>query len=243
MHVWLYILSRGFEFNPLYKKGLERIGCWLCPASELWEFDFVERQHPELWWKWRETLRGWVRGMGYSDAWLEHGLWRWQELPKGQLKLAEELDIGLKPVPRDVEAMSYKLAAGSNPCTDGRTSIEGSFNCSLDLGRAANMLSTLGDVKFSQKLGVAKVNMSDADASVYCTGKFRVIARDEKNVMQNVDRLVKAVIRAERCVGCGVCVSRCSEKAISLIDGHARISKTCTGCLTCYEYCPALFFR
>jgi len=242
MHVWLYILSCGIEFNPLYKKGLERIGCWLCPASELWEFEFVERQHPELWRKWREALREWARGMGYPDTWLEHGLWRWQELPKGQLRLAEELDIRLEPVSRHVEVMSYKLAAGFSPCKDGRTSIEGSFNCSLDLGRVSNMLTTLGEVKLSQKLGVAKVNMRDADASVYRTGKFRVIARDEKNTMYNVDWLVKAVIRAEQCVGCGICVSRCSEGAISLIDGHAQISKTCTGCLTCYEYCPALFF-
>ena len=243
MHVWLYLLSRGIEFNPLYKKGLERIGCWLCPASELWEFEFVDRQHPELWLKWQEAVREWAYGMGYSDAWLKHGLWRWQELPSGQMKLAEELGIKLKPVSKNVEAMGYKLAAGYSPCTDGRTSIEGSFNCSLDTERIANMLATLGKVKFSQKLGIAKINMRDADASIYCTGKFRVIARDEKNVMQNVDLLVRAIIRAEQCVGCGICVSRCSKGAISLVDGHARIGEKCTGCLTCYEYCPALFFR
>jgi len=242
MHVWLYILSRGVESNPLYGKGLERIGCWLCPASELWEFEFVERQHPELWRKWREALLEWARGMGYPDAWLEHGLWRWQELPKGQLRLAEELNIGLEPVPRHVEVMSYELAAGFSPCKDGRTSIEGSFNCSLDLGRVANMLTTLGEVRLSQKLGVAKLKMRDMDASIYRTGKFRVIARDEKNAMDNVNWLVKAAIRAERCVGCGICAGRCSEGAISLMDGHAQIGETCTGCLTCYEYCPVVFF-
>lgn len=243
MHVWLFILSRGVEFNPLYKKGLERIGCWLCPASELWEFNFVEQQHPGLWKRWREALRRWANEAGYPDAWLEHGFWRWQELPQGQLKLAEELDLKLEPVPRHVETMSYKLAAGFSPCEDGRTSIEGSFNCSLDLGRVANMLTTMGEVKLSQKLGVAKVNVRDADVSVYRTGRFRVISRDEEEATHNVDRLVKAVIRAERCVGCGVCVSRCSQGAISLVDGRARIGETCTGCGTCYEYCPALFFR
>lgn len=243
MHVWLYIFSRGVEFNPLYKKGLERIGCWLCPASELWEFKFVEQQHPELWRRWWEALRKWASEMGYSDTWLEHGFWRWQELPKGQLKLAEELDIKLEPVPRHVETMSYKLAAGFSPCKDGRTSIDGSFNCTLNMERIANMLTTLGKVRLSRKFGAAKVSMRDADASIYRTGKFRLIARDEKNVMHNVDWLVKVITRAERCVGCGVCVSRCPEGAISLVDGRAQISGTCTGCLICYEYCPTLFFR
>jgi phosphoadenosine phosphosulfate reductase len=242
MHVWLYIFSRGVEFNPLYRKGLERIGCWLCPACELWEFEFVERQHPELWRRWREALREWARGMGYPDAWLDRGLWRWQEVPRGQLRLAEELGIRLEPVPRHAEVMSYKLAAGFSPCKDGRTSIDGGFNCSLELGRVANMLTTLGEVKLSKELGVAKLKMRDADASIYRTGKFRVIARDEKNIMQNVNWIVKAIIRAERCVGCGICVSRCSEGAISLVDGHVQIGETCTGCLTCYEYCPMLFF-
>jgi len=243
LHVWLYIFSRGVEFNPLYKKGLERIGCWLCPASELWEFKFVEQQHPELWRRWQEALRKWASEMGYPDAWLERGFWRWQELPEGQLKLAEELDIKLEPMPRHVETMSYKLAAGFSPCKDGRTSIEGSFNCTLDLECVANMLITLGKVRFSRKFGVAKVSMRDADVSVYRTGKFRLIARDEKNAVRNVDLLVKAITRAERCSGCGVCVSRCLEGAISLVDGHARIGEKCNGCLICYEYCPVLFFR
>jgi phosphoadenosine phosphosulfate reductase len=244
MHVWLYILSHEFEPNPLYRKGLERIGCWLCPASELWEFEFVKQHHPELWREWRETLREWAHEMGYSDAWLKHGLWRWQELPPGQLRLAERLAIRLEPMSRPTaEPMSYKLAAGFSPCKDGRTSIEGSFSRTLDAERVANVLLTLGEVKFSSKLGVAKLSMYNTEASVYRTGKFRVIAKDEKNVMQNVNWLVKAVIRAERCIGCGVCVSRCSEGAISLIDGRVHVAKTCTGCLTCYEYCPTLFFR
>jgi phosphoadenosine phosphosulfate reductase len=243
MHVWLYIFSRGVEFNPLYKKGLERIGCWLCPASELWEFKFVEQHHPELWGRWQEALRKWARETGHPNAWLEHGFWRWQELPKGQSKLAEELKLKPEPMPRHVETMKYKLAAGFSPCKDGRTSIDGSFNCTLDMERAANMLTTLGKVRFSQKFGAAKVSMRGAEASIYRTGKFRVIARDEKNAMHNVDWLIKAITRAERCVGCGVCVNRCPEGAISLVGGRARIGEACTGCLICYEYCPVLFFR
>jgi 3'-phosphoadenosine 5'-phosphosulfate sulfotransferase (PAPS reductase)/FAD synthetase len=53
MHVWLYIFSRGVEFNPLSNKGLERIGCWLCPAALESEFEGLRRTHPELHGKWK----------------------------------------------------------------------------------------------------------------------------------------------------------------------------------------------
>jgi phosphoadenosine phosphosulfate reductase len=104
------------------------------------------------------------------------------------------------------------------------------------------MLKTLGNVMSSDKLGVAKVSMDGVEAQVYGTGRFRVLAEDEKKIMRGVDLLVKAVVRAERCVGCGVCMAKCSKGAISLTKGRAFISDACDRCLNCYEYCPVLYF-
>jgi phosphoadenosine phosphosulfate reductase len=84
--------------------------------------------------------------------------------------------------------------------------------------------------------------MDGVEAQVYGTGRFRVLAEDEKKIMRGVDLLVKAVVRAERCVGCGVCVGKCSKGAISLTKGRAFISDACDRCLNCYEYCPVLYF-
>ncbi len=243
LHVWLYILSRGVEANPLYREGLERVGCWLCPASELWEFGFVAKKHPELWRRWDSALQKWAKDFGHSKAWVEYGFWRWQEPPSGHMKLAEELGVGIVPAERKAEnKLSYKLVAGFSPCKDGRTSAEGAFDGSLDIERVANMLKTLGNVMSSDKLGVAKVSMDGVEAQVYGTGRFRVLAEDEKKIMRGVDLLVKAVVRAERCVGCGVCVGKCSKGAISLTKGRAFISDACDRCLNCYEYCPVLYF-
>jgi phosphoadenosine phosphosulfate reductase len=243
LHIWLYILSRGVAANPLYRQGLERVGCWLCPASELWEFSFVARKHPELWKRWNDALQRWAEASGHSKAWVERGFWRWQELPSGHLKLAEELGVETAPAKRKSERkLSYKLVAGFSPCRDGRTSAEGAFDGSLDIERVANMLRTLGDVMSSSRLGVAKVRMDGVEAQVYSTGRFRVLAGDEKRIAQGVDWLVKAIVRAERCVGCGVCVGKCPRGAISLAEGRAVIGDACTRCLNCYEYCPVIFF-
>lgn len=243
MYVWLYLLSKGAEANQLYHDGLERIGCWLCPSSELWEFGFVDKKHPELWRRWKNILQKWARDAGYSNGWVEHGFWRWQGLPSGQLRLAQELGVGVAPTRRKTaEKLGYKLVAGFSPCKDGRTSAEGSFDGSLDVARVGSMLKTLGKAMSSEKLGVAKVGMDGVEVQVYGTGRFRVLAQDEKGVMRGVDWLVKAVVRAERCVGCGVCVGKCKPGAISLVNGRAYINDACTRCLNCYEYCPVLYF-
>lgn len=53
LDVWLYIFSRGEKYNPLYEKGFTRIGCWLCPACDPYDFSLVEKMHPGLWGKWK----------------------------------------------------------------------------------------------------------------------------------------------------------------------------------------------
>ena len=41
--VWLYIFQQKGDYNPLYERGMERIGCWLCPASDLGEMEEVQK--------------------------------------------------------------------------------------------------------------------------------------------------------------------------------------------------------
>lgn len=48
-------------------------------------------------------------------------------------------------------------------------------------------------------------------------------------------------IRADRCVGCGICKNACPGKAISMTGpgGRARVNpKTCIRCYCCHELCP-----
>jgi phosphoadenosine phosphosulfate reductase len=203
----------------------------------------VDKKHPELWRRWGNALKRWARDAGYSNEWVEHGFWRWQGLPSGQLRLAQELGVGVAPTRRKTaEKLGYKFVAGFSPCKDGRTSAEGSFDGPLDIVCVGNMLKTLGKAMGSEKLGVAKVSMDGVEVQVYGTGRFRVLAQDEKEIMRGVDWLVKAVVRAERCVGCGVCVGKCKPGAISLVNGRAYTNDACTRCLNCYEYCPVLYF-
>ena len=51
--------------------------------------------------------------------------------------------------------------------------------------------------------------------------------------------LEQAVIDADRCVQCGVCVAACPTDSISIgEDDLPKLVKMCTGCSLCWDFCP-----
>jgi phosphoadenosine phosphosulfate reductase len=104
--VWLYIFDRGGAYNPLYERGFERIGCWLCPATDLGEFAEVEK-HSIQNERWRAALAEFAARKGMPAEWIELGLYRWKRLPKGMVEFLEQkgMDMPLErpsdPVPEE----------------------------------------------------------------------------------------------------------------------------------------------
>ncbi len=98
MHVWLYIFDKDLHYNPLYEKGLDRIGCWLCPAASLADFENLKHTHPEAMKMWEEKLVGAGREKGIEnpEAWVKFGLWRYDKLPPLMQKLAAEKGVKYK---------------------------------------------------------------------------------------------------------------------------------------------------
>lgn len=94
--VWLYIFDSGAEYNPLYGMGFERIGCWLCPATDLGEFAEVER-HSTQNERWHAALESFAARKGMPREWMELGLCRWKKLPKGMLEFLEQKGIDVPP--------------------------------------------------------------------------------------------------------------------------------------------------
>ena len=86
LDVWSYIFLENIPYHPLYDRGFERIGCYLCPAALNSEFLRVRDLYPELWERWVNYLKRY-----YTMDEILRGFWRWRELPPKMKELKKLL--------------------------------------------------------------------------------------------------------------------------------------------------------
>ncbi len=241
MHVWLLIVGDGEPYNPWYDRGLDRIGCFMCPASDLAELKVVEAGC-DSYRAWTEKLQTYAARRGLPPAWVELGMWRWRKVPPSITQELERTGISVRAERPTEEGASgnlrLHLQPGVSPCTMG-FSIEGAFDRSLHLDRVANVLSMLGEVTVNLDEGWAMVD----NVTVFDTGALIAKGADEAGLREKVERVRRTVVKAEECVGCGVCTGRCSEGALRLELGRVHVDvNSCVHCRRCLEPCPAITF-
>jgi cysteine desulfurase/selenocysteine lyase len=109
LEVFLYLWWQGLPLNPLYDRGVERIGCWLCPAMLESEHELLRGMHPELAEQWDGFLDRWAAAHDLPEEYARWGLWRWRDLPPKMRELCGRHGIALdgdrlKAVPRKAPA-------------------------------------------------------------------------------------------------------------------------------------------
>ncbi|MFP4609011.1 MAG: phosphoadenosine phosphosulfate reductase family protein, partial [Candidatus Aenigmatarchaeota archaeon] len=93
LHVWLYLFKKDAEWNPWYEKGFERIGCWVCPASDLAELEKLKDEFSEYE-RFEDVLKSYAERNELPKEWVELGLWRWLDTPEEMKKfLPEEITV------------------------------------------------------------------------------------------------------------------------------------------------------
>lgn len=123
--VFLYLKWREIPYNPLYDMGIERIGCWLCPAMLEAEYEILRDQHPDLASRWDGFLDSWAESHGLSPEYMRCGMWRWKSPPPKMRELAREMGIVL-PAEPDIKRIErrYSPSEGRSDRT-GRSSHTG----------------------------------------------------------------------------------------------------------------------
>jgi phosphoadenosine phosphosulfate reductase len=79
LHVWLYLMREGAPHNILYERHLDRIGCFMCPSSDMALIHMIEAEYPALWAAWHSRLEEWQQKTGLSPEWIHEGGWRLRE--------------------------------------------------------------------------------------------------------------------------------------------------------------------
>jgi phosphoadenosine phosphosulfate reductase len=243
LHVWLYLMRKNVNPNPLYFEGMDRIGCWLCPACEMAEFRIVEKRHPNLWGRWESFLNSWANKMGYDERWVKHGLWRWRRYP-GNIQdfiATQKIDVTPKQVASNREPLTLSLVGGVRPCGRTGISVEGAFNRPTETKNIANILNSVGIVKETK--GAIRIWSKETEIYLFNDGRTVINSLDELTARSFALKLAMAITRAERCINCGSCSSICPTESIS-IDSRGPIIdvEKCSHCGLCNKVCPVAYF-
>src|SRR5512137_782461 len=76
LHVWLYLMREKAPYNILYERHLDRIGCFMCPSSDMALIHMIEAEYPGLWQGWLDRLDQYRQAHGLPAEWVTEGRWR-----------------------------------------------------------------------------------------------------------------------------------------------------------------------
>jgi cysteine desulfurase/selenocysteine lyase len=96
LEVFLYLWWQKVAINPLYEKGIERIGCYVCPSMLESEYEELRAMHPEYAARWDAFLEDYAQKRGLPPAFHRWGLWRWKALPPKMRELCRDRGIPVR---------------------------------------------------------------------------------------------------------------------------------------------------
>lgn len=181
LHVWFYLFSREAEYNPWYEKGFERIGCWVCPASDLSELERLKEEFTGYD-RFEKLLEEHAARSGSSAEWKEFGLWRWIEPP-------EELKI-ITGMEKEGLYNGIKLPSVDKMLEDKVT---------------VELLESIYGYKAGEKISQQQVEDMFTRAH-YCTGCGICAARCPRGAITLHEGLA---VDPNRCIQCGECIGKC----------------------------------
>ena len=250
--VWLYLFSRKAPYNRAYEWGMERIGCWLCPASDMADLRRIREMYDEAG-RFFDFLSGWAGREGYSDDWTDMGLWRWKKYPGTVFQKLENEGLSGDDLRRErvLERAETGTVDEAIAVVDQKADEDGySIVCKLEEGvreeEAYRLLPVLGAVSRAGKGGIRVKLVAGGLISVE-TRNFRIRANDLRHAERILADIRAVAKRGIHCLGCGVCTGRCPTGALSMVtceegDRVGLDESLCTSCRSCLGPCPVESF-
>lgn len=237
LHVWMYIFMKKEKFNPLYRMGLDRIGCFVCPAADLGELELIKEKNEELV-CWENRLRELAAVYGLPDYWVDLGLWRWRRIPASMIN--HLMKTGLVSEKKDdfhIPEKPVKLLIEESASEKDFYRAEGWLKPEPDFERLCNILNILDKPE-------ASIDACRIDGGVIRhDGRILLVEKSPETLRKKLELILKTAVKSEKCVGCGLCTGLCPNDALSIQNKGVRvIEERCTHCGGCMEPCPVLSF-
>ena len=233
--VWSYIWRQGLTPNPLYCKGFERLGCYMCPASTLAEFQVVRQAHPEMWKRWEDILWKWARRIGAPDEWVTLGLWRWLGPATQKLRLAKRAGVALKDWRELYRAWTHNPIARIEEEEEGLHRVRIVLSNNMPKKALTEQHAILGNLARSGEV----VAIERGSVKLEFNGRIISAEAPGSSALEEAIDAVKLVYRWVGCAACRNCESSCPSGAIRVVGGHPRVSADkCIRCKLCIDNCP-----
>ena len=219
--VMLYNFYRNLPLNPLYRFGLSRVGCDLCPYASLWSecihAHIVGNKFND---EYVPLIKDYARNRGLSeekdlDNFVSEGQWKKRA---GGLGLTPESAITFKQNLKSFKAIALK---------PNENFLE--------------WIKVIGDVSYYKKDDVIKGEL-DLDGKYV---SFNVVYKDDKQIIEffniqdniNIQNKIKRILQKSTfCIHCGVCDVECFNGAIRTTPKVQINTKLCTRCQNCINF-------
>ncbi len=224
LEVWGYILLRGLPYNRAYEYGFDRLGCVICPANELGEFEIVRERYPGIYARLNEVLREFSSRQGLSREFIDYGLWRWRRGLPGDIRSRIRVNLRVK----------YPVRLSD----DGK-SLTVDVDEPINLGTFREFLKMLGRVEDTGNTYIVKGKYGEALVRVEQGSNRVLITSGSKDLRIHIAGLVS---RASICGECNLCINWCPTKALRRVGPGPSFTvdeSKCINCLLCSKACPS----
>ncbi len=217
--VVLYNFYRELPMNPLYRYGLTRVGCELCPFSSDWSDCINSQISNKFKTEYVPLIKEYAKNRGLSnekdlDKFVFEGNWKKRAGGKG-INCDSSTDFS--------ESEIFELIS-TNPSEN-----------------FLEWIKVLGDVSYNETNGKIKGELNiDGNYT-----SFLITTKENKQIIEfcNIQndkilrsRLKKVLNKSTFCVHCGICDVECVEGAIKTYPNVQIDSNLCTHCGNCIKF-------
>ena len=224
LHIWMFLTMENAPYNKLYEQGFDRIGCYVCPVSNMSIMMEHKWDNPVAL-HWEDSIKEFGQKNDMPQVWYDRNLW-------ANRSYTYEIP-GVPPdIQKDIEdkqrVPNYSIRIEGNCSHSGRE---------FDPAEVLPFLPIVG-MKGRMENGW----LFTKDLKISPDGKAYPKDGDVLGIRKKANDFFDVSMMATMCLECNACTFACKKHALTL-EGqkiHLDASK-CNGCRKCISVCPAVY--
>ncbi|MCK4261000.1 MAG: phosphoadenosine phosphosulfate reductase family protein [Halanaerobiales bacterium] len=228
--VWLYLLTRGIDFNDAYRLGFTRVGCWCCPNNSDWSAFLCKIFMQEEAEKWRSFLIGFAKKIGKPDpeVYVDEGWWKARQ--GGQGLNTSELKLEETPCALEDNAKNYSL---KRPIDDSLYEFFKPFG---------QVVKGMGKEYLNEVYVFDAKTNTETDPPLFIlqgnkgSRELKVRMVKPHNSLLTFQRIECQLRKYQLCIHCSACMNVCPFGAINLTNGYKIDEEKCKHCAKCIAH-------